>query len=121
MFFRITEYTLLTILFWLFFVSVYLIRWSYGQVMTNGEIKRKRKRKRMEGWLLLLTFVLINGYDQHRVIRANNFDIPTEELSDTELHYRKLELDRRKLELDRQKAQADKIKQVDRMIDKLVE
>lgn len=117
MFFRITEYTLLTILFGIFFWGVYLIRWGYVLSMT----RREKRNKRMEGWLLLLTVVLINGYDQYRVIRANNFDIPTEELSSTELHYRKLELDRRKLELDRQKAQADKIKQVDSMIDELIE
>lgn len=115
MFFRITEYTLLTILVWLFALSIYVIRWVYIQPVTQ----REKRKKKIWGWLLLLTFVLINGYDQHRVIRAQNFDIPAEKLSNIELQYRKKELDRQKSKLDRQKERTDTIKQVDELTNEL--
>lgn len=107
MFFKMTNFTLLTIVIGFFFTGFHSLIW--GGTLWD---EKARIVKAICGWLLLFIFILIIGYDQRRVTRAHDFAIPAEELSNTELYYRELEL-------DRQKARKDTIKRANKLTNEL--
>lgn len=107
MFFRITDFTLLTIAIGFFFVGLHSLIWGGATWDENARIV-----KAICGWLLVFIFILIIGYDQRRITRAHDFTIPAEELSNTELYYRELEL-------DRQKERKDTIKRANKLTNEL--
>lgn len=107
MFFKMTDFTLLTIGIGFFFACLHSLIWSGATWDKNARIV-----KAICGWLLVFILILMTGYDQRRVKRSHDFSIPATELSNTEMYYRSIELEKRK-------KRADTAKELDELTDEL--